>query len=220
MRARTLISTAFALLAAAAPVLAMEVTPPISFEPVADGAGYTLVVHEGPLSIDEGLREIFRDGKLIAREDLRLPASIVGTPIKLDPALEREGGLAVAKIALEAETLGKLADGYYAQKLRIHARREGDGGGKLVVHQWTYAQVSRGTIRFITNEEYSKAVDPVERAIGSLGQPTEVFVGRAVDVAVPPLDETKASEAVPVDSDDAKLELEYLLKQPAERDER
>jgi hypothetical protein len=217
MRIRRLVSVACAVLMAA-PVGAMEVTPPVSFEPIVGAAGYTLRVNEGSLTIDGGIREIFLDGRLVALEGIRLPEAIVGQPIKLDGKTQEEG-IAVAQIGLDAETFPRLEDGVYAQKLRIVAHWEDQRGEKFSVYQWTYVQIAQGKARGITAAEYSKAVDLVERAIDPLGRLTDVFVGRAADVVAPPVGDPK-SEALRVQSDEEKLELEHLRTRPVERDER
>lgn len=200
-------------------VFAMEVTPPVEFVPSPKGEGYVLTLHEGPLVIDSAVREIFLDGRPVAREIVALPEDIVGKKLSPEESSER-GGTPLAEVSARATAFQNLKDGFYGQRLVVKARFADERGDPFSVHLWTHFAVSRGQARPLSPDEYSGAVDIVDKAVDPFGIPTEVFVGRVADTIEPPIDPDKAVQPVPVKSDQDQEELDELLRRPFERDER
>lgn len=240
-RAAAATAVALASLSAAG---ALEVQKPVDFTPAGPGQ-FALTVGDGPLIIEKAWREIYFAGELVAKEEIRLPETVFREPITpKDPARgplqklpelkrqkpvkelkQRAGvlpperkGVVVASVSVDAESFRKLKNGVYAQKLLVSARWAQEGNSPFTTKTWTHLAVREGRPTPITLEEYSRAVDPPVKDIGSDGRPIEVRTGLQ-GPALPPLKRVEGSDDAALKIDPKEMEW-MKADQAVEKDER
>ena len=127
-------------------------------------------------------------------------------------------GVVVASVPVDAESFRKQKNGVYAQKLYVSAHWMNAGNGAFTTHTWTHMSVREGRPTPISIDEYSRAVDPPSKGLGTLGEPIEIRTG-IQGPSLPPLKREKDSDDAAVKLDPRELE-RMRANQAEEKEER
>ncbi|MCO6442260.1 MAG: hypothetical protein J5I81_14565 [Nitrococcus mobilis] len=116
------------------------------------------------------------------------PASKSKAPLEFErqeSAAEDEGLGAVAVLPLRTETLTKMDDGIYAQKIIVTGALKGDKDAvrPIEVERWVYFRIAKGKLTPSSLTQYSRFVERPEPAVGPEGQTVLVEQGAAAEDA-------------------------------------
>jgi hypothetical protein len=129
-----------------------------------------------------------------ARPDLALADA--SAPVVVSDVPPRRIGVL---IPLEPPSQAELKDGAYAEKFIVRARLAGESANAKPLTQvrWSHFVMHDRAIRFISQAEYSRMVDPPVHGVDGAGGKIQINLGRDVKADVP-ADKTKLNPAVPL----------------------
>ncbi len=107
-------------------------------------------------------RSVYRSGDLLLKESV--------------PLLYTAGVTRVLDIPFEFDGRVQLLDGAYAEVLEAQGVPTRESGVGFVVAKTVYFVVESGSVRFVSQEDYSRRVQQVDAEIGSGGAPRTRFL--------------------------------------------
>lgn len=170
---------------------ATEPQQPIRFLEQADPGGGVLKQTANELSVVIGIdpNEVSNVTATRVLYSKGRPASKSKAPLEFErqkesAAEDGEPG-AVAVLPLRADTLRKMDDGIYAQKIVVTGALKGDKEAvrPIEVERWVYFRVAKGKMIPVSLTQYSRFVGRSEPAVGPEGQTVLVEQGAAAEDA-------------------------------------